>query len=181
MTGISQISPGKIEEGKNYCKTECQRTGKVFSWCYFRNRTHDSQTHNLTDSLLLKQSPTSTKYMDLHLKQYLGLLSPINNNRFTLQQYCKKKHNHLPNSTKLSKIPRKPCCTVLCWLAAACYFQCNFVPATQGQKWLHTLQVVQDRRNPSCRFLKENRDCRFIKSDKRATASRNYRLRMFWT
>lgn len=120
--------------------------------------------------------------MDLQLlKQYLGLLSPINKNRFTLQQYCKKIHNHLPNSTKLSKIPRKPCCTVLCWLAAACYFQCNFVPATQGQKWLHTLQVVQDRRNPSCRFLKENRDCRFIKPDKRATASRNYRLRMFWT
>lgn len=104
-----------------------------------------------------------------------------NKNRFMLQRYCKKIHNRLPNSTKLSKIPRKPCCTVLCWLAAACYFQCNFVPATQGQKWLHTLQVVQDRRNPSCRFLKENRDCRFIKSEKRATASRNYRLRMFWT
>lgn len=28
--------------------------------------------------------------MDLHLKQYLGLLSPMNKNRFTLQQYCKK-------------------------------------------------------------------------------------------
>lgn len=77
-----------------------------------------------------------------------------NKNRFTLQQCCKKIRNCLPNSTKLSKIPRKPCCTVLCWLAVACYFQCNFVPATQGQKWLHTLQVVQDRRNPSCRFFK---------------------------
>lgn len=120
-----QSRKNRDEEGKkNYCKTEHQRTGKIFSWCYFRNRTHNSQMHNLTDSLLLKQSP-GTKYMDLHLKQYLGLLSPINKNRFTLQEYCKKMHNHLPNSTKLSKIPRKPCCTVLWWLAAACYFQCN--------------------------------------------------------
>lgn len=119
-----QSRKNRDEEGKNYCKTEHQRTGKIFSWCYFRNRAHNSQMHNLTGSLLLKQSP-GTKYMDLHLKQYLGLLSPINKNRFMLQEYCKKMHNHLPNSTKLSKIPRKPCCTVLWWLAAACYFQCN--------------------------------------------------------
>lgn len=120
--------------------------------------------------------------MDLHLKQYLRLLffSPITRTDSRCNNIVKI-CNRLPNSTKLSKIPRKPCCTVLCWVAAACYFQCNFVPATQGQKWLHTLQVVQDRRNPSCSFLKENRDCRFIKSEKRATASRNYRLRMFWT